>query len=283
MKRLLSIVALSACLTMGTLYAENNTTTNKVEVTKQQSGTVINLAGKQRMLTQKMSKEALFIAKGIDVEKNKEALTKTSELFDKTLKGLISGDKDLNLPKTEDKEILSQLEKVKELWKSFKANIDKVISGKIDKATLEAIAKENLPLLKNMNKAVGMYAKASGSKLDPKIAKKINVAGKQRMLTQKMTKELLLVANGIDVDANKENLKKTANLFETTLKDLIANCKHDDIKKQLEVVAKLWGDYKVIIEKADTSDAALKKAEELNMPLLKEMNKAVKMIEASIK
>ena len=283
MKRVLSVVALGACLTMGTVYADEAKANNKVEVTKQQSGTVINLAGKQRMLTQKMSKEALFMAKGVDVDKNKEALVKTSELFDKTLKGLIAGDKELNLPKTENKEIVAQLEKVTELWKSFKANIDKVIAGKSDKATLEAIAKENLPLLKNMNEAVGMYAKASGSKLDPKMAKKINLAGKQRMLTQKMTKELLLVANGIDADANKENLKKSANLFETTLKDLTDNCKHDDIKKQLEVVAKLWGDYKVIIEKADTSDASLKKAEELNMPLLKEMNKAVKMIEASIK
>ncbi len=283
MKRVLSVVALGACLTMGTVYADEVKANNKVEVTKQQSGTVINLAGKQRMLTQKMSKEALFMAKGVDVDKNKEALVKTSKLFDKTLKGLIAGDKELNLPKTDNKEIVAQLEKVTELWKSFKANIDKVIAGKSDKSTLEAIAKENLPLLKNMNEAVGMYAKASGSKLDPKMAKKINLAGKQRMLTQKMTKELLLVANGIDADANKENLKKTANLFETTLKDLIANCKHDDIKKQLEVVAKLWGDYKVIIEKADTSDASLKKAEELNMPLLKEMNKAVKMIEASIK
>ena len=283
MKRVLSVVALGACLTMGTVYADEAKANNKVEVTKQQSGTVINLAGKQRMLTQKMSKEALFIAKGIDIDKNREALTKTSALFDKTLKGLISGDKELNLPKTDNKEILAQLEKVKDLWKSFKANIDKVIAGKSDKTTLEAIAKENLPLLKNMNEAVGMYAKASGSKLDPKMAKKINLAGKQRMLTQKMTKELLLVANGIDADANKENLKKTANLFETTLKDLTDNCKHDDIKKQLGVVAKLWADYKVIIEKADTSDASLKKAEELNMPLLKEMNKAVKMIEASIK
>ncbi len=283
MKRVLSVVALGACLTMGTVYADEAKANNKIEVTKQQSGTVINLAGKQRMLTQKMSKEALFIAKGIDVEKNKEALAKTSKLFDKTLKGLMEGDKELNLPKTENKEIITQLKKVSELWKSFKANIDKVIAGKSDKATLEAIAKENLPLLKNMNEAVGMYAKASGSKLNPKMAKKINLAGKQRMLTQKMTKELLLVANGINVDANKENLKKTANLFETTLKDLIDNCKHDDIKKQLEVVAKLWGDYKKIIEKADTSDASLKKAEELNMPLLKEMNKAVKMIEASIK
>ncbi len=76
------------------------------------------------MLTQKMSKEALFIAKGINVEKNKENLKKTSELFDKTLKGLIDGDKDLNLLKTENKEILAQLNKVKELWSSFKANID---------------------------------------------------------------------------------------------------------------------------------------------------------------
>ncbi len=282
MKRVLSIVALSACLGMGVVYA-SDAAANKVEISKKQSGIVINLAGKQRMLTQKMSKEALFIAKGIDVEKNREALAKTSKLFDKTLHGLIAGDKDLNLPKTENKEILAQLDKVKKLWESFKANIDKVIAGKSDKATLEAIAKENLPLLKEMNKAVGMYAKASGSKLDPKMAKKINVAGKQRMLTQKMTKELLLIANGIDVEKNKENLKKTANLFETTLKDLINNCKHEDIKKQLGVVENLWNQYKGIIEKADTSDKALKKAEELNMPLLKEMNKAVKMIESSIK
>jgi len=283
MKKLLSVVALGACLVVSSVYADEAKQPVKVEVTKQQSGTVINLAGKQRMLTQKMSKEALFIAKGIDVEKNKEALKKTEELFDKTLNGLINGDKDLNLPKTEDKDILAQLQKVQELWTPFKANIDKVVEGKSDKATLEAIAKENIPLLKEMNKAVGMYAKASGSKLDPEMAKTINRAGKQRMLTQKMTKELLLVANGIDADANKENLKKTAELFESTLKDLTDKCKSDDIKKQLGVVAKIWGDYKPIIEKADTSDDALKKAEELNIPLLKEMNKAVKMYEASIK
>jgi len=283
MKKLLSVVALGACLVVSSVYADEAKQPVKVEVTKQQSGTVINLAGKQRMLTQKMSKEALFIAKSIDVEKNKEALKKTEELFDKTLNGLINGDKDLNLPKTEDKDILAQLQKVQELWTPFKANIDKVVEGKSDKATLEAIAKENIPLLKEMNKAVGMYAKASGSKLDPEMAKTINRAGKQRMLTQKMTKELLLVANGIDADANKENLKKTAELFESTLKDLTDKCKSDDIKKQLGVVAKIWGDYKPIIEKADTSDDALKKAEELNIPLLKEMNKAVKMYEASIK
>jgi len=284
MKRLLSLVALSACLTLGA-QAEAPKADVKTEVkqTKEQGANVINLAGKQRMLTQKMSKEALFIAKGINVKANTEALKKTAELFDKTLKGLVDGDEGLKLPKTTDKDILAQLTKVSELWASMKKSIDAVIGGKADKSVLEAISKENLPLLKNMNKAVQMYAKASGSKLSPEMAKTINLAGKQRMLTQKMTKELLLVANGIDADANKANAKKTGELFENTLKDLTDKCKKDDIKTQLAVVAKLWADYKDIIVKADTSDASLKKAEEMNIPLLKNMNKAVKMYEAKAK
>ena len=284
MKQFLSIVTIGALLSVGAIANEANTAAKtEITQTKQQSGNVINLAGKQRMLTQKMSKEALFVAKGLDADANKANLQKTAALFDKTLKGLIAGDSELNLPKTTNPEILAQLEVVSKLWTSFKANIDKVIAGNADKATLEAIAKENLPLLKNMNKAVGMYAKASGSNLDPQMAKTINLAGKQRMLTQKMTKELLLVANGIDADNNKQNAKKTAQLFESTLDDLIAKCKNEDIKKQLNVVADLWAKYKPIVENVDTSDAALKKAQELNMPLLKNMNKAVKMYEASIK
>ena len=284
MKRVFSAAAISVCLTMGaTTVATAEGAPAAVTQTKQQSGVVINLAGKQRMLTQKMSKESLFIAKGIDVEANTANLKKTAALFDKTLQGLINGDASLNLPKTENKEILAQLQKVTDLWTPFKVNIEKVIAGNADKATLEAIAKENLPLLKNMNMAVQMYAKASGSKLDPQMAKTINVAGRQRMLTQKMTKELLLVANGIDADANKENIKKTAALFDKTLNELTGNCKNADIKAQLGVVKKTWGDYAPIINGVDTSDAALKKAEALNMTLLKESNKAVKMFEASIK
>jgi len=282
MKRFLSGVALGACLTLGSTTQIMASAAPAVQ-TKQQSGNVINLAGKQRMLTQKMSKEALFIAKGIDVGANTDNLKKTSALFDKTLKGLIAGDSSLNLPTTENKEILAQLQKVTDLWKPFKVNIDKVASGKTDSATLKTIAEENLPLLKNMNMAVQMYAKASGSKLDPAMAKTINVAGRQRMLTQKMTKELLLIANGIDVDANKANIKKTADLFEKTLSELVAGTSDAGIKGQLGTVQKIWVDYSPVVKNADTSGAALAKAEKLNMSLLKESNKAVKMYEASIK
>ena len=275
MKKLFSATALSVCLTLGVTTGATTLQASEVAQTKQQSGTVINLAGKQRMLTQKMSKEALFIAKGISVDANKASLAKTVALFGKTLKGLEVGDESLKLPATTNKDILAQLQVVAGLWTPFKSAIEK--------GDLAAINKENIPLLKNMNKAVGMYAKASGSTIDPAMAKTINLAGKQRMLSQKMTKELLLVANGIDADANTANAKKTVALFDKTLKDLTAACKSDAIKAQFAVVAKTLAEYQPIIEKVDTSDAALAKAEKLNIPLLKESNKAVKMLEASIK
>jgi len=276
MKRILSVVALGACLTLGAHAEATKADTSSATVqNKQQSGNVINLAGKQRMLTQKMSKEALFAAKGIDADANKANLAKTAALFDKTLNGLINGDESLGLPKTENPEIVGQLKKVKELWGPFKASIEK--------GDLEAISKQNIPLLKNMNAAVQMYAKASGSKLDPEMAQTINVAGRQRMLTQKMTKELLLAANGIDADANLANAKKTFKLFETTLADLTAKAKDAKISDQLGVVKGIMVEYQPIIEGGDISEGSLKKAEAVNMKLLKESNNAVTMYKASIK
>ncbi len=258
--------------------------------TKQEMAVVINLAGKQRMLTQKMSKEALLIAKGIDTAANKANLQKTADLFDKTLKGLVQGDTELGLPKTDNAETLAQLKKVSDLWNNFRPSIDAVLKGEASNAVLEKIAKENLPLLKNMNAAVQMYAKAGGSTLDPATATTINLAGKQRMLTQKMTKELLLVANNISANANKESLGKTVALFDRTLKGLLdgdkglglPGTKDVAIRGQLAVVQELWSEYKPILDSVDTSAAGLTKAAELNLPLLKNMNKAVKMYEDSV-
>ena len=259
--------------------------------TKQEQAVQINLAGKQRMLTQKMSKEVLLVARGIDAEANRKNLAKTAALFEKTLNGLVTGDADLGLPPTTDPAILAQLDVVKGLWKDFKKNVDAVLAGDTSPAVLTAIANQNLPLLKQMNKAVQMYAKAAGSSLSPAMATTINLAGKQRMLTQKMTKELLLVANGVDADANRAALKKTVALFDRTLKGLLdgdaglglPGTKDPAIRAQLQVVAKLWQEYKPVLDAVDTSDAGLKKAARLNLPLLKEMNKAVKMFERSVK
>ncbi len=123
-------------------------------------GIIINLAGKQRMLTQKMSKEALLTFTEKNSSSTAETLAKTAALFDKTIKGLIRGDSELKLPPTTDKEILVQLEKVDSLWKDFKQSIDAVstnVQGSTIDKPLDFIKENNILLLTEMNTAVKMF------------------------------------------------------------------------------------------------------------------------------
>jgi len=266
------------------------------EPTAAEYGVVLNLSGKQRMLTQKMSKEVMLVALDVDLDKNLQNLVETSSLFDKTLKGLRNGSDELRLPPTTSKRILRQLDKIDELWAGFYPTVQAIIKNrKVSGEQVDAIAANNLPLLKEMNKAVGLYekdAKKGGLKSDPGLAATLNLSGKQRMLTQKMSKEFLLVAYGHQAAANKLSLLETYTLFERTLKGLLdgdetlglPGTQQDDIRKQLGVVNGLWTEFKPIVSKGSADGAAIdrgmiEKLAASNLPLLKEMNKAVGMYE----
>jgi len=265
--------------------------------TSAEYGTVLNLSGKQRMLTQKMSKEIMLIALNENVNKNIINLTNTSSLFDKTLKGLRDGSEELHLPATSTKRILRQLNKIEKIWNKFYPTVKSIItSGSVSAEQVALIAKQNLPLLKQMNKAVGLYekdAKKGGLKGDPGLAATINLSGKQRMLTQKMSKEFLLVAYNHDFENNQLGLLETYTLFERTLKGLkdgddslgLPPTTAPHIVKQLSVVNKLWVEFKPIVESAanyktkNISKSQVTLLANKNLPLLKEMNKAVGLYE----
>ncbi len=265
--------------------------------TSAEYGVVLNLSGKQRMLTQKMSKEMMLVALDVDKDANLANLQKTSALFDKTLKGLRNGSEELHLPPTSSGRILRQLDKIDAIWADFNPVVQGVLADKsVTKEQVAVVAEKNLPLLKEMNKAVGMYekdAKKGGLKAAPGLAATINLSGKQRMLTQKMSKEFLLVAYGHNRDDNKLALLETYSLFERTLKGLLdgdetlglPGTKPQTIRDQLAVVDGLWQKFKPIVEYGaahDTTEIPMDKIKTLadtNLPLLKEMNKAVGMYE----
>ncbi|MEW8691455.1 MAG: type IV pili methyl-accepting chemotaxis transducer N-terminal domain-containing protein [Candidatus Thiodiazotropha endolucinida] len=260
-------------------------------VTASEYAVVINLSGRQRMLTQKMSKEMLLIANKIDVEGNRANLNKTAKLFDTTLTGLRDGNAEMGLPATEGRVILKQLDKVRKLWDEFQSVVSEVVQG--GSVDIAKVAQLNLPLLKNMNTAVRLYEKEAKKATGKSAGVVINLAGKQRMLTQKMSKEMSLVALKHNTDDNKSNLRSTASLFDRTLKGLLdgdgdlelPGTKDKAIRSQLMVVADLWKAFKPLVARAAGIDAKevskddLLQMSKLNLPLLKEMNKAVKMYE----
>ncbi len=128
---------------------------------------VINLAGRQRMLTQKMSKEAMAIKAGVAVEENRANLRKTHDLFDRSLKALIHGSSELQLPPTKDLTILEQMNRVQVIWDKFSPAVlafTRSSDTDLDQASQKILA-NNLPLLKEMNKAVGLYEEASRAKV----------------------------------------------------------------------------------------------------------------------
>ncbi|SHN64934.1 methyl-accepting chemotaxis protein [Desulfitobacterium chlororespirans] len=124
----------------------------------------INLAGKQRMLSQKMAKESMLIIYSEDTEEIRNTLMDTAALFDRTLRGFLSGDQELGLDPTVKEEIIIELNKGKDLWKPFYQQIEVVAGNAGRQEKLEAfsyIRENNLNLLQQMNKVTLQYEQDS--------------------------------------------------------------------------------------------------------------------------
>ncbi len=140
---------------------------------------VIDISGRQRMLTQKMSKEALklqTLKDGPAVEEVTKSLKKTLALFSKSLNALKDGGvtlgtdgKETVLPASKGKAKI-QLEKVAAKWAEFKKQMDTITASAGDKdkeafvSAADTIWKSNIALLKESNKAVVLLKEASEEK-----------------------------------------------------------------------------------------------------------------------
>ncbi|MBD3793832.1 MAG: type IV pili methyl-accepting chemotaxis transducer N-terminal domain-containing protein [Campylobacterales bacterium] len=242
----------------------------------------IDLSGKQRMLSQKMTKEAFLIRSDIDKATNIDKLKNSSQLFDQTLKGLMQGDKTLNLVAINENVIQEQLKTVQKLWEPFYQEIQKIIAGNAEDSSYTMLEQNNIELLKEMNKAVQLYSSQSASNPKLTLANDINLAGKQRMLTQKMGKALLLASNNFKKEAYIEDFKASRQLFTQTLEGLfngsqplnLTGTQLPMITDQLKIVDKLWKEHQPTLDAALQGSKIGEAIAGLDT-ILVEMNKAV--------
>ena len=124
---------------------------------------VINLAGAQRMLSQKMTKDAVLLAEG---RAEAQTLRESRDRFDRVLSGLIRGDPELGLPASGSPQTQAQLRSVMELWVPFRAGIDGLIQTPQKGAQLEIVVRSNGELLAQMNRAVKLFELEANAKVD---------------------------------------------------------------------------------------------------------------------
>lgn len=137
-------------------------------ISKQQSdGAVINIAGAQRMLSQKMSKESLLLVEG-DTS-IKESLQATIDRFENGQNDLLNGNKEKGIPQVSNEDIKAQLEKVDSLWNTFQENVNVILSEsnktEVNEA-LEFIKANNETLLKEANNVVTLLEAESVNKVN---------------------------------------------------------------------------------------------------------------------
>jgi len=142
----------------------------------------INLAGRQRMVTQKMTKEILQLEKYVNdssnskVQKSVQKIKNSKQIFDVTLDALTnSGKAPLSLDPNQAKyetlagakgKALEQLKKVNKIWDPFSTKIESILKNPQESdQELAYILSNNIKLLSEMDKAVDLLQQQSEQKM----------------------------------------------------------------------------------------------------------------------
>ena len=136
---------------------------------------IINLAGRQRMLGQQMTRLALEIEKE-GVEDHALELKNSADTFDQTLQALRYGGtasdlpgQTVDLPPARDRQLLSQLDQVEQTWGAFRVPLGVVLNSEPGEAQFKAAIKSmeqiSPDLVGQADAIVRMYEAAAARKI----------------------------------------------------------------------------------------------------------------------
>jgi len=235
---------------------------------------IINIAGKQRMLTQKMSKEMFYIKYRQSTDFRE--LNSAVDLFENNLNDLYNGNSAKGIYLPQNTKIKSKLEEVNAIWKPFKDELIKV-EKEVDliKKDLEALVSRTTTLLKESDNIVQVMVKhnMSGSFID--------FSGRQRMLSQRMS---LFLERYLRTDNEEDyiNFMKAKNLYNETINKFI-NDKEvksiPEVYKTVNKTFKYWENHAKymlhILEIENSINDSIEYIYEKNIKLLNTMDSAV--------
>lgn len=131
-------------------------------------GDVVNYAGRQRGVSQRLSKMVYAKQHGIDTSAD---ISKLTALLDRIVKGLVDGDVEWKLPKASDAKFIAKMKEMDTVWKEFKDTIERANK---DTAVLKELYEDSETVLKIADEATILAAAASERKV--KTLKAVQIA-----------------------------------------------------------------------------------------------------------
>jgi len=191
----------------------------------------LNLAGRQRMYSQKLAKDALLIHLGVDVDTALWQMEETRQKFAEISEAFKYGSEMLFVDPMTSPELLAQLDVILQIWKPFNQVLKNTAGrGNITLQETLVIASLEEPLLAELDTFVRMIEAENLSDYDDGAAQSadyalqlsaINQASAQRMRTQKMMVKYAMCVAGIDYEKSLAAMRATDKQFENVHKGLL--------------------------------------------------------------
>ena len=193
----------------------------------------INFSGKLRMLSQRIPSAACHLAEGVDNAGATQLLKSASDEFEKILTALEFGDESLNIIGQEERrKTLARIHDLRAQWEPMKVAAAQMAAGDTSDEVLSVVLEQNMPVLNSakllVSEMVAQYSNPATMVQANSLL--IDIAGRQRMLTQKMAKESCILASDLADNETKANLEATMQMFEVSLFALMNGMQEAGIK-----------------------------------------------------